>query len=280
MPIYVNTNIASQRAQRNLGRNQSATERSLTRLSTGLRNNSAADDSAGLAISEKLKSEVRSLEQAQRNANDGVSLIQVAEGSLGQMGEILNRMRELSIQSANGTLSDSDRGFIQTEFSNLIQELDRIAETTEFNGTKLLQGDASAGISFQVGLGATSNDRITLSIANVKTDQLGGAGTKLADISVDVTTNALNSLSVIDTAIKDLAKVRSVLGASQNRLARTIDNIGSSVENLSAANSRIRDVDIAKETSAMTRSQILVQAGVSVLAQANQAPQVALDLLK
>lgn len=280
MPIYVNTNIASQRAQRNLGRNQSATERSLTRLSTGLRINSAADDSAGLAISEKLKSEIRSLEQAQRNANDGVSLIQVAEGSLGQMGEILNRMRELSVQSANGTLTDSDRGFIHVEFSNLIQELDRIADTTEFNGTKLLQGDASAGISFQVGLHNSSNDKITLSIANVKSDQLGGAGSKIDTQSVSVTTKALKALTVIDTAIQDLAAVRSVLGASQNRLTRTIENIGSSVENLSAANSRIRDVDIARETSAMTRSQILVQAGVSVLAQANQAPQVALDLLK
>jgi flagellin len=279
MPLYVNTNVPSQFAQRQLGRNQAASQKSLERLSTGLRINSAADDAAGLAISNKFRSQIRSLEQSARNASDGISVIQTAEGALDQMGEILTRMRELGIQSANGSLTDTDRTFINGEFQSLASELNRIAETTDFNGRRLLNGSASAGIAFQVGPGNTSNDRISVSIANTQASQLGTAGTKLNTQGVSTVTKSQNALGIIDAAITQISNTRSNLGASQNRLTVTIDNIGTSVENLAAANARIRDVDVARETASLTRAQILVQAGVSVLAQANQAPQIALSLL-
>lgn len=279
MPLYVNTNVPSRFAQRQLGRNQNDAQKSLARLSTGLRINSAADDAAGLAISNKFRSQIRSLEQAQRNASDGISVIQTAEGALDQMGEILTRMRELSIQSANGSLTDTDRTFLDGEFQSLAGELDRIAGSTDFNGRRLLNGSASAGIAFQVGATNTSNDRITVSIANTQASQLGTAGTKLNSQGISTVTKSQNSLGIIDAAITQISNTRSNLGASQNRLNVTIDNIGTSVENLAAANARIRDVDVARETASLTRAQILVQAGVSVLAQANQAPQVALSLI-
>ncbi len=279
MPLYVNTNVPSRFAQRQLGRNQASAQKSLERLSTGLRINNAADDAAGLAISNKFRSQIRSLEQASRNASDGISVIQTAEGALDQMGEILTRMRELGIQSANGSLTDTDRTFLDSEFQSLSSELNRIAETTDFNGRKLLNGSASAGIAFQVGPGNTTNDRITVSIANNQASQLGTAGTKLNTQGVSTVTKSQNALGIIDAAITQISNTRSNLGASQNRLTVTIDNIGTSVENLAAANARIRDVDVARETAQLTRAQILVQAGVSVLAQANQAPQVALSLL-
>ncbi len=280
MALYVKTNVASQFAQRSLGNAQKMQNKSLQRLSTGKRINSASDDAAGLAISNKFQSQVRSLEQAQRNANDGISVIQTAEGSLGQMGDILVRMRELSVQSSNGTLTDSDRSFLQSEFSNLSSELDRIAQSTEFNGKKLLQGSASTGITFQIGANNTTNDKIAVSIANVRVSQLGATTTNtIADQAVSTVTKAQDSLAVIDGAISKLSGVRSKLGAVQNRLDVTVDNIGSSVENLSAANARISDADIAKETASLTKSQILVQAGLSVLSQANQSPQAALSLL-
>ncbi len=279
MPLFVNTNVASQFAQRQLGKSQASAQKSLERLSTGLRINSAADDAAGLAISNKFRSQIRGLEQAQRNASDGISVIQTAEGALDQMGEIVTRMRELSIQSANGSLTDTDRTFLDSEFQSLATELDRIASSTDFNGRKLLNGSASAGIAFQVGTNNTSTDRISISIANTQASQLGTAGTKLNSQGISTVTKSQNSLGIIDAAISQISNARSKLGASQNRLNVTIDNIGTSVENLSAANARIRDVDVARETASLTRSQILVQAGVSVLAQANQSPQIALSLL-
>lgn len=279
MPLFVNTNVASQFAQRQLGKSQSSAQQSLARLSTGLRINSAADDAAGLAISNKFRSQIRGLEQAQRNAGDGISVIQTAEGALDQMGEIVTRMRELSVQSANGSLTDTDRTFLDSEFQSLAGELDRIAGSTDFNGRKLLNGSASAGIAFQVGVNNTSGDRITVSIANTQASQLGTAGTKLNSQGVSTVTKSQNALGIIDAAITQISNARSKLGASQNRLNVTIDNLGTSVENLSAANARIRDVDVARETASLTRSQILVQAGVSVLAQANQSPQIALSLL-
>ena len=280
MPLYVNTNVASLFAQRHLNGSQASAEKSLERLSTGLRINSAADDAAGLAISNRFRSRVRSLEQSQRNANDGISVIQTAEGSLEQMGQIMDRLRELAVQSANGSLIDTDRTFIDGEFQTLVGEVDRIAGNVDFNGRKLLNGSASSGIQFQVGPGNTSNDRITVSIANAQTSQLGTAGTKLNTVGVSTITKAQESLGIIDAAITQISNVRSTLGASQNRLSVTIDNLGTSIENLSAANARIRDVDVARETANLTRAQILVQAGVSVLAQANQAPQIALSLLQ
>ena len=165
MPLNVNTNVTSLLAQRNLGRSQSSVQKSLQRLSTGMRINSAADDAAGLAISQKMKSQVRALGQAERNANDGISMIQTAEGAVEQMGDILNRMRELAVQSSSGTLTNSDRTFLDSEFDSLVSEMDRIADTTEFNGRKLLQGSASTGISLQIGINNTTNERITVSIA-------------------------------------------------------------------------------------------------------------------
>lgn len=280
MPLYVNTNVGSLFAQRHLSSSQASAQKSLQRLSTGLRINSAADDAAGLAISNRFRSRIRSLEQSQRNANDGISVIQTAEGALEQMAGIMDRLRELAIQSSNGSLTDTDRTFIDGEFQTLVGEVDRIAGNVDFNGRKLLNGSASAGIQFQVGPGNTSNDRITVSIANAQTSQLGTAGTKLNTVGVSTITKSQDSLGIIDAAITQLSNVRSTLGASQNRLNVTIDNLGTSIENLAASNARIRDVDVARETASLTRAQILVQAGVSVLAQANQAPQIALSLLQ
>jgi len=279
MALYVNTNTSSLFAQRQLNKSQAAATKSLERLSTGMRINSAADDAAGLAISTKFSTKIRGLNQASRNAADGISMIQTAEGGIEQMGGILTRMRELAVQSANGSLTDSDRVFLQTEFTQLGNELDRIARSSEFNGRKLLQGSASTGITFHIGTDNTSTDKISVSINNIQSSKLGTAGTKLNAQRISTVTKSTTSLGVIDAAISQLSTARSKLGAAQNRLDVTIDNIGTSVENLSAANARIRDADIASETAALTKNQILVQAGVSVLAQANQAPQVALSLI-
>ncbi|HBQ14985.1 MAG TPA: flagellin FliC [Myxococcales bacterium] len=284
MAITVNTNVASMNAQRNLGRTQKSLMGNLGRLSTGLRINTAADDAAGLAISEKLKSQVRSLSQAERNANDGVSLLQTAEGSMNEASGILTRMRELAVQSANGTLGTTERGFLNDEVTALSSELDRIGSVTEFNGTKLLEGGSTGtSFSFQVGLGATSNDSISATIKGVKAADLGvitgGSVSSIAGIDISTATGAQNALAVIDQAITDVSSRRADIGSVQNRLNVTISNLGSARENLSAANSRIRDVDVASETADMTRNNILMQAGVSVLAQANQSPQVALALL-
>ena len=280
MALNVNTNVSSIQAQRNLNKAQNGVQKSLERLSTGMRINSAADDAAGMAISSKLKSQIRGLDQAERNANDGISLIQTAEGSLEQMGDILGRARELAVQSSSDTLTSSDRSFIDSEFRSLVNEMDRIVSTTEFNGRKLLNGSASAGVSFQIGINNTANDRITVSITNVGTKKIGTSTTNsLFSQSLSTASKAQASLSVIDDAISDLSTVRAKLGSAQNRLDVSIENLGSGIENLSAANARIRDVDVAKETAALTRGQILSQAGISVLAQANQAPQAALSLI-
>ena len=284
MTVTINTNVASMNAQRNLGRTQQALNGNLARLSTGLRINTAADDAAGLAISEKLKSQTRSLAQAERNANDGVSLLQTAEGALNEASGVLGRLRELAVQSANGTLGGTERQFLDDEATALTNELDRIAAVTEFNGQNLLDGGATGNsFSFQVGIGATSNDTISATIGGIASADLGavtgGTVSSLAGIDLSSATGAQNALSAIDQAITDVSSRRADIGAVQNRLNITISNLGSARENLSAANSRIRDVDVASESAALTRNNILQQAGVSVLAQANQAPQVALALL-
>ncbi|MEZ4336587.1 MAG: flagellin [Sandaracinaceae bacterium] len=280
MAITVNTNVASLNAQRNLGRTQQSLMGNMGRLSTGLRINTAADDAAGLAISEKLKSQIRSLSQAERNANDGVSLLQTAEGAMNEVSGILTRMRELSVQSANGTLGSDERGYLDDEVTALTSELDRIANVTEFNGSSLLTGGSTGtAFDFQVGIGATSSDVITATIKGTASADLGGVTGGLGSIDISTQTGAQAALSVIDQAIDDVSSRRADLGAVQNRLNVTISNLGSARENLSAANSRIRDVDVASESAAMTRNNILMQAGVAVLAQANQAPSVALSLL-
>ncbi len=277
--INVNSNISSIFAQRRLSKSQEGLNKAMARLTTGLRINSAADDAAGLAVGTRMQTQIRSLEQAKRNAGDGISASQTAESSMEQMTDVLSRLRELSIQSSNGALNNGDRSFLHTEFSDLVTELDRLAQNTEFNGIKLLDGGVSAGLTFHVGSGNTANDKITISITNMRANKLGAGGVFLDTQSVSTSAKAQTSLGIIDGALTQIGAVRSKLGSFQNRLGITIDNIGSSVENLSASKARIMDADIAKETAALTRNQILVQAGVSVLAQANQAPQIALSLL-
>lgn len=283
MAIVVNTNVASLNAQRNLEHTQAMLGVSMQRLSSGLRINTAADDAAGLAISESLRAQIRSLQQASRNASDGVSLLQTAEGALNEVSAILTRMRELATQSANGTLTAEQRSSLHSEFSQLRSEIDRIADSTKFNGTTLLDGSlASTGVKFQVGLDNTAASQLTVTIASAKASAIGSAATtaRLDDQSVSTVSGAQAALQVIDDAIADVSNIRAGIGAAMNRLQSTVSNLATAVENLSAANSRIRDVDVAEETAKLTRSQILTQAGVSVLAQANQAPSVALSLLR
>jgi len=275
--LSLGTNVSSLTAQRNLQRTEGTLGRSMARLSSGLRINSAADDAAGLAISEKLRASVRGLSQAQRNANDGISMLQTAEGALNEVSDMLIRMRELAVQSANGTLGSSERDALHSEFAQLRSEIDRISSVTEFAGIKLLNGDQSAGVTFQVGTGATSNDKISVSIAKASTSALSAS---LNTDSISTATLALSALGHIDTALNSLNQKRGEYGAKQNRLYTTINALAASYENLSAANSRIRDADVASESAAFTRTQILMQAGVSVLAQANQMPQVALSLIR
>lgn len=273
MTISINSNISSLNAQRNLSATQNALAGNLGRLSTGLRINTAADDAAGLAISERFKAQITSMNQAQRNANDGISLLQTAEGAMNSISGVLGRMRELAVQSSNGTLAAGDRTYIDNEAQALSAEVDRISATTNFNGTNLLDGSFNQDL--QVGTKNTANDRINVTIGATDMATLTG-GT-----AIDLTTaaGAQGALDTIDTAIDAVSSARAGLGTTQNRLQVTISNLGSASENMSAANSRIRDVDVAKESAEMTRNNILMQAGVSVLAQANQAPQVALKLL-
>lgn len=280
MALSIVTNVSSLNAQRNLMGTQSALDTSLGRLSSGLRINRAGDDAAGLAISENLKAQIRSLGQAERNANDGVSLLQTAEGAMNEISGIMTRMRELAMQSSTDTVSDVERAFVQAEFDALVTEIDRIADVTEFNGFNLLDGSSTA-IDFQVGIHNTANDRITGAIDDMHASVLGtsGGGPALSAQSVATKTGAQNALAVIDQAIIDTSDGRADIGALENRLQVTIANLASARQNLSAANSRIRDTDVAEESANMTRQNILMQAGVSVLSQANQIPSLALSLL-
>ncbi|MCB0419730.1 MAG: flagellin FliC [Bdellovibrionales bacterium] len=276
MGLRINTNTASLNAQRNLVGTKLGLDRSLERLSSGLRINRAGDDAAGLAISENLKAQVRGLKQASRNAQDGVSLIQVAEGSLNEISSILIRLRELSVQAASDTIGPVERQFLNVEYDQLVSEIDRIADGTEFNGTQLLSGTGSI-LDFQVGTRNDPNiDRLSFdsSKADANSAALGVNLTSVADKA-----SAQNSLSALDSAIVSVSAMRADFGAIQNRLQSTISNIAVSVENMSSANSRIRDVDVADETAELTKNNILLQAGTSVLAQANQSSQTALTLL-
>lgn len=278
MALVINTNLASISAQRNLGTNSAALATSVQRLSSGLRINSAKDDAAGLAVSEKIRAQVRSISVAVRNAQDGVSLAQTNEGGLQEIGNILGRMRELSEQSSNGTLGQSERNSLDSEYQQLKSEIDRISNATEFNGTKLLNGAQSAtGITLQVGFqNVAANDRITffsgIGATNVASLSL------MADISSAAT--AQSNLDMVSSAIGTVASSRGTLGAVMNRLQSTIANLQVTSENLSAADSAIRDADFAYETSQFTKNQILVQAATSMVAQANTLPQAALQLLK
>ncbi len=280
MALVINTNVASLIAQRNLAVNNSALSKSVQRLSSGLRINSAADDAAGLAISEKLTAQTRSIAVAIRNSQDGVSLSQVAEGGLTEIGSILTRMRELAEQSSNGTLDTSARSALDNEYSQLKSEIDRISNVTEFNGIKLLDGTQSGtGVTLQVGFQNTSNDRITF-FSGVGATDSSGLGITGAVGTISTAANAQSALTQIDSAISTVALRRGTLGAIQNRLDSTVSNLRVSSENLTAANSRIRDADFAYETAQFTKNQILVQAATSILAQANVLPQNALQLLR
>ena len=273
--ITVLTNTTSLVSQQNLNRNNNALSTSLSKLSSGLRVRSAADDAAGLGISESFKARIRSLTQAKRNANDGISLIQTTEGSLNEVHAMLNRMRELAIQARNGTVNATQKGYLDTEFQQLKSELDRVAATTEFNGISLLDGSQAAGVEFQVGVGTSANDRLTISIATTSAAALGISATA----ALSTVTKVDTAISILDTAINLVSTRRSSLGAMQNRLSVTISNLDTYSTNLSAANSRIVDVDVARETSELTKRQVLTQAGASMLAQANQSPQIALSLI-
>ena len=273
MGLRVNTNIASLTAQRNLSTVTSRLQGNFSRLSSGLRISTAADDAAGLAISERMRSQIRSLGAATRNAQDGISLVQTAEGAMAEISNILGRMRELSVQAANGTLSTADRTTINTEVVALQAEVDRVSSTATFNGIPLL--NAATTVNIQVGI--NTGEVIAVNLEDTQTATLG-----VDSGSVNTTTaaTASASLAALDTAIGSVNTVRGNLGASQNRLQSAVSSIMNSRENLSAAESRIRDVDVAYETADLTRNSILQQAATSVLQQANTQPQIALSLLQ
>jgi flagellin len=276
MGMRITTNVASINAQRVLNGSQREIQRSYAQLASGSRITKAADDAAGLAISENLKSQSRSFQQATRNANDGISLVQTAEGSLGEISNILVRLRELGIQASSDTVGDRERGFVDKEVQQLKAEMQRISDTSRFLDTKLLDGSGTQ-FDFQVGINNVQHeDRISFdpSEMNASLDALG-----LSGIDYTAKENAQESLSLVDAAQTQVNGYRSNLGAMQNRLQSTVDNLGVQYENINAANSRIRDTDVAASSSEMMRNNILLNAGTSVLAQANQTPQLALKLL-
>jgi flagellin len=273
--LFIQTNTSSMQAQKNLLGNQEKLQKSFNRLSSGFRINTAADDAAGLAISESMKSQIRSYNVAERNAADGISMAQTAEGALGEVHDILGRMREIGVQASNGSLTEDDREFLQTEFSSLQAEIGRIQDSAKFNGRALVASDTTS-ITFQVGLGNTASDQISVDFGGLSLSSITASS---AVVSGSTATGALSVLDTIDDAIKSVSTSRSNFGAAMNRLEVASSNIQTMRLNLSAANSRIRDVDVAAETSNMSRNQVLTQAGISVLAQANQLPQLAFGLL-
>lgn len=276
MGMRVSTNVAALNAQRTMVNSQRDINKSMAQLASGSRITKSADDAAGLAISENLKSQIRSLSQAQRNSNDGISMVQTAEGGLNEISNILTRMRELGIQASSDTVGETERGFTNKEVQQLKAEMQRITQTTKFGTTKLLDG-SGGDFDFQVGINNDQEaDRITFKSgeANATIDSLGVAGFDFSSKE-----GAQEALGQIDAAQTQVNGYRAGLGALQNRLQSTSDNIGVQHENLSAANSRIRDTDIAQATSDMTRNSILMQANTSVLSQANSLPQAALKLI-
>ncbi|TCI22396.1 flagellin Hag [Exiguobacterium sp. SL-9] len=296
--MIINHNLNSMNAHRNMSFNTAQTGKAMEKLSSGLRINRAGDDAAGLAISEKMRGQIRGLDMGAKNAQDGISLIQTAEGALNETHSILQRMRELSVQGSNDTNTLTDRKELQKEFNQLIEEIDRISTDTEFNTKKLLNGeaDAASGVAGAADLnfhiGANAGQTLVLSISQMDSTTLGtGAGDKLTDLAVanvdDVgtTTGGLldgsnAAITVVNDAIEMVSAERSKLGANQNRLEHTINNLSTSAENLQAAESRIRDVDMAKEMMNFTKNNILNQAAQAMMAQSNQQPQAVLQLLR
>ena len=279
MPQTINTNLQSLNAQRNLSASQQSLQVSMQRLSSGLRVNSAKDDAAGLAIAERMNAQVRGMNVAIRNANDAISLSQTAEGAIGKIGDALQRMRELSVQSANGTNNAGDRGNLQTEFSALQAEVARLVDGTQFNGTTLFDG-TTAAFTFQVGAGTTANDTITINGTDLTTNVRDAVAAGTLDISGATSAGATAAIIALDAAIDQVTTSRALYGASQNRFETVVMNLQVSAENLTAARSRIMDADFATETANMSRANILQQAGNAMVAQANQLPQMVLQLLQ
>mgnify|MGYP003340880121 CR=1 FL=1 len=280
MALRINYNLAASVAQRSLGASQDNYAKQAEKLATGLRINKAGDDAAGMAVSERLKNQVRGLNQAQRNAQDGISMVQTAEGAMGEAHNILARMRELAIQASNDTVTANDRANLQVEFSALYSEIDRIASSTQFNGTAVLNGANGNGLKLQIG--ANNGNTVTLNISPSSGFQptmldanFSGAGSSITSQSL-----ASGTITVLDNAVNAVSSARASLGALQARLESAGRSISVAAENAAAANSRIADTDIAQSMSEMVRAQILQQAGISVLAQANQAPSLVLQLLK
>lgn len=273
MGLRINQNIDAANSYRNLSVTQGQMSKSLEKLSSGFRINRAADDAAGLAISEGLRSQVGGLKVATRNAQDGISVVQTAEGALTEVHSILQRVRDLTVQGANDSNSAEARTNIETEIASLGEELDRITASTEFNGTKLLTGATS--MKFQVGAQGNADSTITVDLTDVATTVAG-----IKSLAVTDNTTAQASIESVDTAISAISTARADLGASQNRFEHTINSVNVAIENLSASESRIRDTDMAQEMMSFTRSQILSQAGTAMLAQANQASQGVLSLLR
>lgn len=283
MAMVINTNVASLTSQRLLSNTNLSLTTSMERLSSGLRVNSAKDDAAGLAISDRMTSQIRGMTVAVRNANDGISMAQTAESAMGSITETMQRMRDLAVQSANfGAVSSSDREKLQAEFKQLGDEVSRIIKNTEFNGKKVLNGSL-VGANFQVGANSAADNQISITVSNLSAASgiqslFGGAAVSIG--SGATSTGVREAMKAIDTAIRKIDTFRSNLGAVQNRFTTTISNLQSSIENQSAARSRIMDADFATETSNLSRSQILQQAGTAMLAQANQSSQNVLSLLR
>jgi flagellin len=276
MSLTIKTNIPSLQAQKNLAKSTAALNASFDKLSSGLRIVTAADDAAGLAISESMSTQIRSFAIAERNAQDAVSMVQTAKGALAEVHSIMGRMRELAMQGANGSLTSVDRGFLDTEYQALKSEIGRIQGAAKFNGKELLSLNVST-IQFQIGLDDASSDQLTLTFGGFGLTAITGSANSIAGSAID---GALGALGVIDDALSIVSTERAKYGASMNRLDTTISSIETMRLNLSAANSRIRDVDVATETATMAKNQVLSQAGVAVLAQANKLPELALNLLQ
>ena len=278
--MIINHNMNAMNAHRNMGVNNNNSAKAMEKLSSGLRINRAGDDAAGLAISEKMRGQIRGLDQASRNAQDGISLIQTAEGALNETTNILQRMRELSVQAANDTNATTDRVAIRTELTALQDEITRIADTTKFNGKNLINSAASKGSALNIQVGANSGEGIKITLANMAASVIGVTTTLVSNISAGSSTDANKLTTAIDNALVKVSTQRAKFGAIQNRLEHTIKNVDNTSENLQAAESRVRDVDMAKEMMNYSKNNILNQAAQSMLAQANQQPQNVLNLLR
>ena len=285
MPIRIFNNTASVNAQRTLGQNNQRLAHSVEKISSGIRINRASDDAAGLAISEGLRSDIRTLRQAVRNSNDGISMINITEGALNEQQSMLIRLRELASQASTGTTGSTERATIQLEFDALRDEIDRITATTEFNDQNLVDGSLASSVSFtnqifiQVGLDNNSNSRINLN-EEINLTAVTASALEISNVSITASDAALTALEAVNAAVAKVTAQRGKVGAVQNRLARTVSNLAVSIENLSAAESQIRDADIAHEVAFLTRNQILVQAATAMVGQANLLPQSVLQLLQ